>query len=132
MRRPFLPACTALTGLLAGFAVALVTAAPPAVAEEVVDRPVDGVFSVEGHGWGHGRGMSQWGAQGAASRGVSADTIVSTYYPSTTRSVLAPAPIRVLLQGDDGKDLVVHPAAGLRVTDLASGDSAELPAGPSR
>jgi SpoIID/LytB domain protein len=131
MRRPSRTAWSALAGLLASGTVVLSTAAP-AVAEEVAERPADGVFSIEGHGWGHGRGMSQWGAQGAASQGVSADTIVSTYYPGTTRAVLAPAPIRVLLQGDDGKDLQVYPAAGLEVTDVSTGTTAELPSGPTR
>jgi SpoIID/LytB domain protein len=131
MRRPFLHALTALTGLLATCVVGVSTASP-AAAEEVVERPADGVFSIEGHGWGHGRGMSQWGAQGAASLGRTADEITAFYYPGTTRSVLAPAPIRVLLQADDGRDLQVHPAAGLSVTDVSSGTTQELPAGPAR
>lgn len=131
MRRSFLHACTALAGLLAGCVVGISTASP-AAADEVAERPADGVFSIEGHGWGHGRGMSQWGAQGAARLGHLADTITSTYYPGTTRSVLAPAPIRVLLQGDDGRDLQVHPASGLKVTDVATGRTQELPSGPSR
>jgi SpoIID/LytB domain protein len=131
MRRPSRSAWTALAGLLAGCAV-VVGSADPASAEEVAERPADGVFSIEGHGWGHGRGMSQWGAQGAASQGVSAETIVSTYYPGTARTVLAPAPIRVKLMGDDGTDLQVHAAAGLQVTDLATGTTADLPSGPTR
>jgi SpoIID/LytB domain protein len=120
-----------LAGLVAGFALAGLLGAPPAAAaDEVLERPADGVFAVDGHGWGHGRGMSQWGAQGAASLGRTADEIVASYYPGTARSVLAPAPIRVLLQGDDGVDLQVHPAAGLTVTDVASGATAVLPQGP--
>jgi len=131
MRRPSRPAWTALVGLLASGLVVVGTAAP-AAAEEVAERPADGVFSIEGHGWGHGRGMSQWGSQGAASLGKTAEEIVSTYYPGTTRTVLAPAPVRVLLQADTDGDLQVHAAAGLTVTDLASGVSQVLPAGPSR
>src|SRR5213082_2251677 len=53
------------------------------------------VFS--GHGWGHGVGMSQYGAYGYAQHGSSFDQILSHYYPGTT---LGPAPvskIRVLL-----------------------------------
>ena len=130
MRRPSRRAWTALAGLLVSGTV-VVTGATPAAAEEVAERPADGVFSLEGHGWGHGRGMSQWGAQGAASQGVSAETIVSTYYPGTERSVLAPAPIRVKLMGDDGTDLRVHAAAGLTVTDVSTGRTQELPAGPT-
>ena len=128
-----LHAWTALSGLLATCAVALVASAgPAAAADAVVLRPADGVFRVEGHGWGHGRGMSQWGAQGAASRGVSAEQIVSTYYPGTARAVLPAAPIRVLLSGDEGKDTDVFPAAGLTATDAATGATVRLPAGPSR
>ena len=134
MRRAPLPAWSALVGLLATCAVALVPAAPATalVTDEVVARPADGVFAVEGHGWGHGRGMSQWGAQGAASRGIDAETIVGRYYPGTARAVLPPAPIRVLLSGDEGRDTQVHPATGLRVTDAATGATAVLPSGPAR
>lgn len=123
--------CTSLTVLLAGSAVAA-TASPAAAAEEVFERPASGVFGIEGHGWGHGRGMSQWGSQGAATLGRTAEEIVSTYYPGTTRTVLAPAPMRVLLQADTDGDLQVQAAAGLTVTDLASGATEVLPAGPSR
>ena len=134
MRRPSPRARTvgaALVGLLGGFAVTSVGAVS-AAAEEVVERPADGIFDVEGHGWGHGRGMSQWGAQGAASQGESAETIVSTYYPGTARTVLAAAPIRVLMQGDEGRDTVVFPADQLSVTDLSTGTSQLLPTGPTR
>ena len=122
---------TALLGLVASLLVG-VAGAGPALADEVYERPADGVFSIEGHGWGHGRGMSQWGAQGAASLGVDADTITSTYYPGTTRSVLPDAPIRVLLQADEGTDTQVYAASGLQVTDLATGTTTALPSGPTR
>jgi stage II sporulation protein D len=39
-----------------------------------------GVVKVYGHGWGHGMGMSQYGAQGAARLGCSYRTILDTYY----------------------------------------------------
>jgi len=121
-------------GALVGALVLSVAAAPAAsgATVEVAERPADGVFVVEGRGWGHGRGMSQWGAQGAATAGVDADAIVSAYYPGTTRTVLQPAPIRVQLSGDEGADTVVHAAEGLTVTDLTSAATAPLPAGPSR
>jgi SpoIID/LytB domain protein len=134
MRRPSLPRRTALVatvGLLASLVTSVVTAAP-AAAEQVYERPASGVFSVIGHGWGHGHGLSQWGAQGAASLGVSADTITSTYYPGTAKAVLADAPIRVLLQADEGRDTQVYAASGLKVTDMATGESEVLPAGPTR
>lgn len=43
--------------------------------------PADADFSVLGRGWGHGAGMSQYGAYGAALLGCDAPTIVQTYYP---------------------------------------------------
>ena len=113
-------------------AAVVLGAGSPALADEVVERPADGVFAVEGHGWGHGRGMSQWGAQGAAGLGIPAEQIVSTYYAGTARTVLAPAPIRVLLQGDEGTDLQVSPAPGLVVTDVSTGIATPLPDGPVR
>ncbi len=98
----------------------------------MLERPASGTWAVEGRGWGHGRGLSQWGAQGAASLGVGAEQIVSTYYPATAREVLPAAPIRVLLSGDEGRDTEVVAAAGLSATDLTTGATAVLPAGPSR
>lgn len=123
---------SALLGLLSTLAVGLVAAAPPATAQEVLERPASGVWAVEGRGWGHGRGMSQWGAQGAASLGIGAEQIVRTYYPGTARAVLPAAPIRVLLSGDEGRDTEVVAAAGLHATDVTTGASAVLPAGPTR
>src|SRR6266550_5920900 len=55
------------------------------------------LFVFNGHGWGHGVGMSQYGAYGYALHGSTFDQILSHYYPGTT---LGPAPvskIRVLL-----------------------------------
>ena len=94
--------------------------------------PAGGVFVLDGHGWGHGVGMSQWGAQGAASRGVSAATILSTYYPGTSRATVADDAVRVWLQRDDGSDLIVEAGAGLTATDLSTGRMVALPAGPAR
>ncbi len=45
----------------------------------VVRRTSDG-FLVQGKGYGHGVGMSQWGAMGRASEGHSYDRILSAYY----------------------------------------------------
>ena len=46
--------------------------------------PADGVFRLSGHGYGHGHGMSQYGAQGAAKRGLTYRQILSFYYPGTS------------------------------------------------
>ena len=49
----------------------------PALAEE---RPE---LSIEGGGWGHGIGMSQWGAKGQADAGRSSAEILEYYYTGT-------------------------------------------------
>ena len=45
------------------------------------------VFTLEGRGFGHGVGMSQYGAYGAARAGRSAQQIIAHYYRGTTISV---------------------------------------------
>ncbi len=106
--------------------------AAPAAAEEVYPRPGDGVFQFEGHGWGHGHGMNQWGAQGAAQAGKTFTTILSTYYPGTTQQTLPVRTIRVLIGEDDHTDVVVKAASGLAVKDRATGNRWVLPSGPTR
>ena len=52
-----------------------------------------------GHGWGHGRGMGQWGAKGLADQGKTYTQILSTYYPGTTLGTRsATEDIRVLVE----------------------------------
>ncbi len=74
------PAATALPRAVAS------TVCPPAGGATIADAPTPatGALVVQGHGWGHSLGMSQYGAQGAARLGCSAPTILSTYYPGTT------------------------------------------------
>lgn len=58
-------------------------------------------YRIEGRGWGHGIGMSQYGANGYANRGLTGEQIIQHYFTGT---VVAPAPssapasLRVLLQ----------------------------------
>lgn len=41
-------------------------------------------FIFYGRGWGHGVGMSQWGAMAMAKEGYTAEKILAHYYPGTT------------------------------------------------
>ena len=41
----------------------------------------DGTFLFNGNGWGHGVGMSQWGAKAMADQGFTYDQILTFYYP---------------------------------------------------
>src|SRR5439155_26434041 len=76
-----------LSRLLAVIGVALVLA--PAAAAKV--------FVIEGRGWGHGLGMSQWGAEGFAEHGVGYRAILAHYYPGTQLARMAGSSVRVLL-----------------------------------
>ncbi len=94
-------------------AAALGVGAPVSAAEpEVYPVPADGVFRMQGSGWGHGRGMSQWGAYQAAATGVLHPQILSFYYPGTVLAPMPDALVRVLLASDTGRDLVVRATPG--------------------
>jgi len=43
----------------------------------------NGYFVFSGRGWGHGVGLSQWGAQAMAKAGWTAERILEYYYPGT-------------------------------------------------
>src|SRR5436305_14466717 len=86
-----------------GIAVVATLLAPavafPAHAGQVTVVPTSRVFHVVGHGWGHGHGMSQDGANGAASVDhLSATQIVSFYYPHTAAGSIGNPTMRILLQ----------------------------------
>lgn len=55
------------------------------------------VLAFTGRGWGHGLGMSQWGAYGYARNGWTYDRILSHYYPSTTLGQASVSSVRVLV-----------------------------------
>ena len=44
----------------------------------------DGAIHMEGLGYGHGVGMSQWGAYGMAQNGSSVEEIVTHYFKNVT------------------------------------------------
>jgi SpoIID/LytB domain protein len=98
-------------------AATLVAVGAPAVA--------DGPDSVrlEGRGYGHGHGMSQYGAQGAATQhGKSYRQILRFYYPGTAWGT-AGRKVSVLISADTSDDLVVANRSGLRVRSVRTGDS---------
>jgi len=94
----------------------VLTSAPSAYAEEIaVSGPT--TFTVTGHGWGHGHGLSQYGALGAATQGVGWKQIVGFYYPGTQLGH-AHGRIKVLLTADN-RDVVVDARDGLRLRPVA-------------
>jgi stage II sporulation protein D len=71
---------------------------------------------VTGHGWGHGVGMSQWGAYGYALHGWKYRRILSHYYPGTTMGRVGEMRVRVLL-GQGASVVTIGCAAPMQVTD---------------
>ena len=47
-------------------------------------RYENGQFYIMTHGYGHGVGLSQWGAKALAEQGLSYDAILAHYFPGTT------------------------------------------------
>lgn len=110
---------------MAGLALVPVAAGgPPAAAvarSELYPVPPSGVFTLHGRGFGHGHGMSQWGAYGAAEvRGLTAADILHFYYPHTSLAARSTKRIiRVLITAAAAPArgyLEVEPARGLTVT----------------
>ncbi|HKC77179.1 MAG TPA: SpoIID/LytB domain-containing protein, partial [Gaiellaceae bacterium] len=71
---------------------------------------------VTGHGWGHGVGMSQWGAYGYARHGWKYRRILSHYYPGTKMGHVGELRVRVLL-AHGSPAVKVGCATAMRVTD---------------
>jgi len=55
------------------------------------------IFLVDGRGWGHGIGMSQYGARGYAQAGWGYQRILAHYYRQTKLQLVPARPVRVLL-----------------------------------
>jgi len=84
-------------------------AAGSAGARRLAPAGPNATFVVTGHGWGHGVGMSQYGAYGYAQHGFTYQKIVGHYFPGTQ---LGPAPVskvRVLLASGQAKLKLVSP-----------------------
>jgi stage II sporulation protein D len=113
------------TGVLCGFLVAGLAfagsaARKPRQAPAAAPQPGEPVFVVNGRGWGHGVGMSQWGANGFARRGSPYDRILTHYYRGTSIGKAPVAKVRVLLAAGK-RSLTIASKAPFRVQD-ASGE----------
>jgi stage II sporulation protein D len=73
------------------------------------------VVAFTGHGWGHGLGLSQWGAYGYAKHGLAYDAILAHYYPGTTLGSSRPRSVRVLVA--QGTSVSVTATAPVTVRD---------------
>jgi stage II sporulation protein D len=78
-------------------------------------------FVIRGAGFGHGIGLSQYGADGFAQHGFGYRDIVGHYYSGTGLAVVSPAPtIRVLLQSSSSPSFSGATKAGDRDLDPAT------------
>lgn len=102
--------------------------APPGrvAVDQTYPVPGSGTYTVRGHGYGHGRGMSQYGANGAAQKGLTHEEILDFYYPGTSLDTARGA-IRVLITADTTDDLVVVARRGLVLRDRGARTSYSLP-----
>src|ERR1700740_3397624 len=90
-------------------AVVLTALAAPAAANAGT------TFVLDGGGWGHGVGMSQWGAEGYALHGYDYQRILAHYYPHTVLTKGVPRPVRVLLLQAQTRVRISSPAPFLVV-----------------
>jgi stage II sporulation protein D len=95
----------------------LLVALPAASARDVEPAPPGAAtFVVTGHGWGHGVGLSQYGAYGYAQKGVGYAKIVLHYFVGTTLGDAPVSRVRVLL-ASGAKSLKLGSAEDFRVRD---------------
>lgn len=105
---------------------ALVVLAPSVAHAAEPWAAADDDLTLVSQGYGHGIGMSQYGAKGRADDGQKAEEILDFYYPGTTAGKAAGL-VRVWITADSDANTIVRPAKGLRVIDLATGKSYLLP-----
>jgi stage II sporulation protein D len=90
----------------------------PAAGRAAVQAPVPSAFFISGRGWGHGVGLSQWGAYGFAQRGVGYRRILGHYYRGTALGSAPISRVRVLL-AEGHKSVSVGSNGPIRVRDGA-------------
>jgi len=111
-------------GLVLGVAGSTLAAGPASAAGLSIPRHA--TIVIKGHGFGHGHGMSQYGAEGAARQGLSAQKIVRFYYPHTTAGTVG-GPVTVWITADTDRNTTVLARSGLQVRSLPRGTARKLP-----
>ncbi len=95
---------------------------PPAL--DFVDAAVTSV-TIDGRGYGHGKGLAQYGARARADGGHTSEEILAFYYPGTTTGTAPNDAIRVWIRDADTDALRFVAEPGLSVH--AGGTPVELP-----
>ncbi len=84
--------------VIAVAAIAVVASALVARSDPAPPSPGERVFLLPGRGFGHGVGMSQWGARGAARQGLTAERIIAHYYRGVEIADGHAEQVRVLIE----------------------------------
>ena len=113
---------TLLALIIPGLIGAALVLTPPVDARARAASPVPApvtatTFLVSGRGWGHGVGMSQYGALGFANEGWLYDQILGHFYAGTTLGPAPVAQVRVLL-AEAKTSLSVSSPVPFRVRDV--------------
>lgn len=104
-----------LRGLVAVLIAASVVTIPTGAAQ-ANDHLAPDVITIEGRGWGHGRGLSQWGSLGyAVDHGWTSAQILDHYYGGTTAGTAEPTELDVHLTVNDLQHLLVTSASAFTV-----------------
>jgi SpoIID/LytB domain protein len=112
----------------AAFLVLLVIAVSSASAQQSPASSYgEAVFVVSGRGYGHGVGMSQYGAYGQALAGRTYDQILSYYYTRTQLGKAGRKELRVLL-GEGRRAVTISSTVPFTAVD-AAGETFSLPKG---
>ncbi|MDQ3757517.1 MAG: SpoIID/LytB domain-containing protein [Actinomycetota bacterium] len=85
----------------------------------------ESVVRLSGHGWGHGRGMGQFGAQGYALAGRSYTEILDHFYGGTTLSTVGNDTLSVRITRKDNQGVIVlntaeHDAAAVYIERIGA------------
>ncbi len=117
-----------MRAFLAVIAVALAVTAASASGQQVPAPSYgEAVFIVSGRGYGHGVGMSQYGAYGQAVAGRTYDQILGHYYTGTEIGKAGRKEVRVLLA--EGRRAVTVSSTAPFIAVDATGATFRLPKG---
>ena len=112
--------------------LALIVATAAAAMVVAVPAQARTLYTLTGHGWGHGIGLSQYGALGYAQHGWAYDAILAHYYTGTTLSAL-PGSVQMRIQLASGRtSYSISGASKITVVDEGGSRSKTIPAGSYR
>src|SRR5688572_23252885 len=127
--RPVRRLALAAAVLAAGVAGQVVSAGAEEAPVTFTASAVPATLAVDGHGYGHGRGMGQYGAfgyaTGFAGPAWSYSTILAHFYGGTTVGHINDNPLMaVLLKARNAQAMVISRDTGLQITGITGNPTA--------